>query len=94
MTRKVKLKISSRLLKKRKRTNLFGTSKRKLDLTEQNAALVDYKNTPYLKKFITERGKILPSRISGASAKFQRALTREIKLARVMGLLPYTSEQF
>lgn len=94
MTRKVKLKISSRLLKKRKRTNLFGGTKRKLELNEQNAVLVDYKNTPYLKKFITERGKILPSRISGASAKFQRAITQEIKRARVMGLLPYTSEQF
>jgi small subunit ribosomal protein S18 len=51
---------------------------------------IDYKETGRLRKFITERGKILPRRISGNCAKHQRQLTIAIKRARVMALLPYT----
>lgn len=51
---------------------------------------IDYKDTAKLKKYITERGKILPRRISGNCAKHQRALTIAIKRARVMALLPFT----
>lgn len=50
----------------------------------------DYKDPQTLKHFITERGKIVPRRISGLSAKQQRDLTRAIKLARKISLLPYT----
>ena len=53
---------------------------------------IDYKDTAKLKKYITERGKILPRRISGNCAKHQRALTIAIKRARVMALLPFTTE--
>lgn len=53
---------------------------------------VDYKQYEKLKRFITERGKILPRRISGNCAGHQRQLTRAIKRARIMALLPYTSE--
>jgi len=53
---------------------------------------VDYKEVNKLKKFITERGKILPRRISGNCAKHQRQLTTAIKRARVMALLPFTTE--
>jgi small subunit ribosomal protein S18 len=53
---------------------------------------VDYKQYEKLKRFITERGKILPRRISGNCAKHQRQLTRAIKRARIMALLPFTSE--
>ena len=56
--------------------------------------VLDYKNALLLKNFLTERGKILPSRISGACAKHQRLLTKEIKQARIMALLPYTAAQF
>ncbi|OHD12808.1 MAG: 30S ribosomal protein S18 [Spirochaetes bacterium GWB1_48_6] len=49
----------------------------------------DYKRVDILQKFITERGKILPRRITGTSAKFQRKLARMIKIARVLALLPY-----
>lgn len=49
----------------------------------------DYKRVDILQKFITERGKILPRRITGTSAKFQRKLARQIKIARVLALLPY-----
>jgi small subunit ribosomal protein S18 len=45
-----------------------------------------------LKKFISERGKILPRRVTGTSAKYQRKLTTAIKRARQMALLPYVAE--
>lgn len=50
----------------------------------------DYKDPQTLKHFITERGKIVPRRISGLNATQQRELTRAIKLARKVALLPYT----
>lgn len=53
---------------------------------------IDYKEISKLKKFVTERGKILPRRISGNCAKHQRALTIAIKRARTVALLPYTTE--
>ena len=49
----------------------------------------DYKDPSLLKKFITENGKIVPSRITGTKAHFQRQLERSIKLARYLALLPY-----
>jgi small subunit ribosomal protein S18 len=53
---------------------------------------IDYKDIDLLKKFISERGKILPRRVTGTSAKYQRALTIAIKRARQVALLPYTAE--
>lgn len=53
---------------------------------------VDYKQYEKLKRFVTERSKILPRRISGNCANHQRQLTRAVKRARIMALLPYTSE--
>lgn len=53
-------------------------------------AVIDFKETPRLKKYISERGKILPRRISGNCAHHQRMLTVAIKRARNMALLPYT----
>lgn len=53
---------------------------------------IDYKETGKLRKFITERGKILPRRISGNCAKHQRQVTVAIKRARSIALLPYTLE--
>lgn len=53
---------------------------------------IDYKETARLRKYITERGKILPRRISGNCAKHQRQLTVAIKRARNIALLPYTAE--
>lgn len=53
---------------------------------------IDYKDTARLKRYITERGKILPRRISGNCASHQRQLTRAIKKARIIALLPFTSE--
>jgi len=53
---------------------------------------IDYKDVAKLRKFISERGKILPRRISGNCAKHQRQLTVAIKRARHIALLPYTAE--
>lgn len=53
---------------------------------------IDYKEIGRLRKFITERGKILPRRISGNCAKHQRQMTAAIKRARSIALLPYTAE--
>ncbi|HEX3031550.1 MAG TPA: 30S ribosomal protein S18, partial [Bacillota bacterium] len=53
---------------------------------------IDYKDGGKLKKYVTERGKILPRRISGNCAKHQRQLTVAIKRARMVALLPFTSE--
>ena len=54
--------------------------------------VIDYKDTTKLKKYISERGKILPRRITGNCDKHQRALTSAIKRARHMALLPYAVE--
>lgn len=53
---------------------------------------IDYKNHDLLRRFITERGKILPRRITGTCAKHQRALTGEIKKARVLAYLPFVKK--
>ena len=53
---------------------------------------IDYKDVAKLKKYITERGKILPRRISGTCAKHQRQLTDAIKRSRNIALLPFTTE--
>ena len=53
---------------------------------------VDYKEVEKLKKYITERGKIVPRRVTGTCAKHQRQLTRAIKRARIIALLPFTSD--
>ncbi|MDR3288861.1 MAG: 30S ribosomal protein S18 [Peptococcaceae bacterium] len=54
--------------------------------------LIDYKDTHKMRKYITERGKILPRRISGNCAKHQRQVTLAIKRARSIALLPYMIE--
>jgi len=53
---------------------------------------IDYKDVARLKRYITERGKILPRRISGNCAAHQRQLTTAIKRARIVALLPFTVE--
>ncbi len=54
--------------------------------------VIDHKDIPKLRRFISERGKILPRRISGNCAKHQRTLTIAVKRARHIALLPYTQE--
>jgi small subunit ribosomal protein S18 len=54
-----------------------------------NAPKIDYKDTKLLSRYISERGKIVPSRITAVSAKKQRELATAIKRARFLGILPY-----
>ena len=55
-----------------------------------NAPTIDYKDVKLLQRFVSERGKIVPSRITGTSAKYQRQLADAVKRARYLALLPYT----
>ena len=54
---------------------------------------IDYKDVELLRKFITERGKILPRRITGLTSQQQHALTRAIKRARLLALLPFVNQE-
>ena len=58
-------------------------------ICESGVRVVDYKDERTLSRFLTERGKILPSRLSGTCARHQRQLTVAIKRARELALLPY-----
>ncbi len=58
----------------------------------EKATFIDYKEVNRLRRFVTERGKILPRRVSGNCARHQRALAVAIKRARELALLPYTGE--
>ncbi len=62
-----------------RRRTLRSLPKRRIDI---NIVAIDFKNTDLLKKFLTEKGRILPRRITGMTAKMHRQLTREIKRAR------------
>jgi len=95
MTKKIKLKISARLLKKktRKLQGKLAKQCRFCENTEQEHS-IDYKNASFLKSFLTERGKILPSRISGTCCLHQRKLARAIKESRTMALLPYSAQYY
>lgn len=94
MTKKIKLKISARLIKKRSRRNGNGPKQCRFCSTADQIFNIDYKNAGFLRSFLTERGKILPSRISGSCALHQRSLSREIRKSRTMALLPYSSSGF
>lgn len=69
-----------------------GSARRKrFAMVADKNLVLDYKNPQLLKNFLTDRGKIVPARISGLSARQQRQLTKAIKRARMLALLPYTS---
>lgn len=68
---------------------VFFRRRKSCPLTGPHAPAVDYKDVKLLGRFISERGKILPSRITAVSAKKQRALATAIKRARNLALLPY-----
>jgi small subunit ribosomal protein S18 len=64
--------------------------KRYCKFTVEGISSVDYKDIELLKGFVTESGKIVPARITGTKAKYQRQLTKAIKVARYLALMPYT----
>jgi small subunit ribosomal protein S18 len=69
------------------------TRRRGCPFCSDEALVIDYKDPQALRYFITERGKIVPRRISGVCAKHQRELTRAIKRARNVALMPFTSNE-
>jgi small subunit ribosomal protein S18 len=68
----------------------FFRRRKSCPLSGRGAPKVDYKDVKLLLRFLSERGKIVPSRITAVSAKKQRALSRAIKRARILALLPFT----
>lgn len=66
-----------------------GTTRRKL-LSDEIFSKIDYKNPQVLRQFITDRGKMIPRRISGASARQQRVISQAIRRARMLALLPFS----
>lgn len=82
-------KAKSRARKKKKK----ALSRNKVSrLTVDRVVYIDYKDVGMLKHYVTERGKIIPRRITGATARHQRMLTKAIKLARQIALLPYVAD--
>ena len=67
----------------------FFRRKKSCPFTGEGAPKIDYKDTRLLQRYISERGKIVPSRITAVSAKKQRELATAIKRARFLALLPY-----
>jgi small subunit ribosomal protein S18 len=59
-------------------------------LANDKTLVIDYKNPQLLKSFLTDRGKVVPARISGVSARQQRQITKAVKRARMLALIPYT----
>lgn len=67
----------------------FFRRKKSCPFSGPNAPAIDYKDIKLLQRYLSERGKIVPSRITAVSAKKQRQLARHIKRARQLALLPY-----
>ena len=66
-----------------------GAARRKL-LSDEIFQKVDYKNPQVLRSFVTDRGKMIPRRISGASARQQRVISTAVRRARMLALLPFS----
>ena len=70
----------------------FDDKFKRLSPLANREGAIDYKDVNLLKRFLSERGKIVPRRVSGVSAQQQRAVALAIKHARFLGLLPYTKD--
>ena len=90
MSRNIKLKASSKILKKRNKKS-FMTSTRRCRFCHDKdlQKTIDYKNSSLLKGFLTDCGKILPARISGNCSSCQKRVCSEIKVSRIMALIPF-----
>ncbi|MDH4053765.1 MAG: 30S ribosomal protein S18 [Gammaproteobacteria bacterium] len=70
--------------------NRYSRRRKYCRFTAEGITEIDYKDLNLLKAYITETGKIVPSRITGTKANYQRQLTSAVKRARFLALLPYT----
>ena len=77
--------------KKRKQTKRF-VRKKFCRFCKEKVKYIDFKNPDRFKKFITERGKMVPSRVTGNCAKHQRMVSSAIKRARIIALLPFVDK--
>jgi small subunit ribosomal protein S18 len=73
--------------------SVFGKRRKACPFTASGVKHIDYKDIDTLSQLITERGKIIPRRITGVSLRYQRLLTRAIKRARYMALLPFVASE-
>ncbi|MGA2023394.1 MAG: 30S ribosomal protein S18 [Steroidobacteraceae bacterium] len=73
-------------------TSRFTRRKKFCRFTADGVAMIDYKDLSTLKNYVTETGKIVPSRITGTKSYYQRQLATAIKRARFLALLPYTDQ--
>ena len=91
MKKKFKRNVKKNYQRNLTKLNLFQVSKfqfkKKCPLSEKNSPKIDYKNVKLLKKYISENGKILPSRITSVSQNKQRKLSLSIKRARILALI-------
>lgn len=83
--------VRSSIKKKKKKKKRF-VRKKICRFTADGIAYIDFKDVKTLKNMVSERGKIIPRRVTGTSARFQRQLTNAIKRARYMALMPYCVE--
>ena len=72
--------------------NFRKKRKKRCYFTDNKITYIDYKNVDLLKRFISDRGKILPKRVTGTKARYQAVLSVAIKRARHMSLLPFVKE--
>ena len=71
----------------------FDSKKKFCPFSQKNSPVIDYKDIRLLSRYISEKGKITPSRITGVSKKKQKELSKAIKRARFLSLMSYTSKQ-
>ncbi len=79
---------------KKKKKDRRPPRKRKCYFRANKIEYIDYKDVRLLRRFMTDRGKITPRRITGTSAKYQRKLAIAIKRARIMALVPFVREYY
>ena len=79
-------------MSKRRKSSAGNQKSKQCPFTAAGIKEIDYKDVETLKQFATERGKILPRRITGVSARHQRKLTNAIKRARYMSLMPFVAK--
>ncbi|HOI52771.1 MAG TPA: 30S ribosomal protein S18 [Azonexus sp.] len=89
MARFFKKKIDD---KKKRRGNSLFKRRKFCRFTAEKVEQIDYKDVDVLKEYIQENAKIMPARITGTSARYQRQLATAIKRARFLALLPYTDQ--
>ncbi len=86
-------KIKKKSFRREDKSNTpFDAKKKFCPFSQPNGPVINYKDTKLLSRYITEKGKIIPSRISGVSRKKQKELSRAIKRARFLSLMSYTGK--